>query len=394
MVQTYNTIVLGLGGVGSAALYHLAKRGEKVLGIDQFSPPHTLGSSHGETRITRQAIGEGLQYTPMVLRAYEIFRQMEKESGQELLSVTGGLMISSPGSGGIHNVADFYENCTLAAKQFGIKHDLLDAKDIRKRFPQFRVQDNERAYYEYESGILFPERCIDVQLKLAEGLGGQIHKNEKVERFDQHGDGVKITTDSGEYHAGRLVLSAGPWLPHLLDAEKAKLFNVQRQVQFWFDVQSCYQSFVPGTFPVFIWELARNGQSMYGFPAIDGQNGGFKIGTANYNLDVTTETINREVSESELIACYEQQIAPFFPQAVGHCIKSKVCLYTVTPDSAFVVDSLPDMPNVLICSPCSGHGYKHTAAIGESIAEIILDGRSKLDLSPFKLDRLLHSARA
>jgi sarcosine oxidase len=389
MTNTYNTIVIGLGGVGSAAVYQLAKRGDKVLGIDQFAPPHDLGSSHGETRITRQAIGEGLQYTPIVLRSYEIFRQLEEETGEQLQLITGGLMISSPGSGGIHHVEDFYQNCLDAAKKFNVSHDLLDAADIRKRFPQFAVQDNERAYYEHQAGILYPERCIGVQLKLAENLGAEIHKNEKVKAFSEHEGGVKIVTEGGEYFARQLVLSAGPWLPQLIAPELARLFEINRQVQFWFDVKDCYGSFRPEHFPVFIWEASGGSRPMYGFPAVDGLSGGFKIGAASYNKLVTLETIDREVSTNEMSDTYETQIAPHFPPEVGRCIKAKVCLYTVSPDSAFVIDRAPGLPSVLICSPCSGHGFKHTAAIGESIAQIVLDGQSKLDLGSFKLDRFL-----
>jgi sarcosine oxidase len=383
----YNTIVLGLGAVGSAALYQLAKRNDKVLGIDQFSPPHALGSSSGETRITRQAVGEGRQYTPLSLRSYEIFRDLERETGVRLLQVTGGLMLSSPGSGGIHNTADFAANMLSAAKEFDIRHDVLDAVDIRKRFPQFVVQDNEVAYYEYESGVLYADRCIETQLNLAEKLGAEIHRNEKVKSVIEYPGGVKVVTGSGQYRARQVVLSAGPWLPQLVDADLAKLFEIQRQVLFWFDINDCYDSFAPGTFPIFIWELSGASKSIYGFPAIDGPSGGFKIGCAAYNTVVTTETIDREVSPDEIEMTFRQKVEPFFPGAVNKCIRAKVCLYTVTPDSAFVIDRLKGSPAVLVCSPCSGHGFKHTAAIGETIAQLVLDGESKLDISSFKLSR-------
>jgi len=386
--QSYETIVLGLGAVGSAALYHLAGRANKVLGIDQFDPPHALGSSHGETRITRQAIGEGVQYTPVVLRSYEIVRAMEKESNADLLVITGGLMISSPGSGGIHNTPDFFKNMLEAAEKYSIKHDKLDAADIRKRFPQFRVQDNEVAYYEYQSGLLYAERCIDVQLKLAAARGAQINKNERVLSFTQASSGVKVVTDRAEYFAEQLVVSAGPWLSQFVPPALSEILQVQRQVQFWFDIQNCYEDFAVGKFPIFIWEMAGSSDSMYGFPAVDGPTGGFKIGCASYNQIVTPDSIDRNVSGTEMQAVFAAQIQPFFPAAVGPCVKSKVCLYTTTPDSDFIIDRLPGQPSVLICSPCSGHGFKHSAAIGEGIAEIVMDGKAKLDFSSFKMDRL------
>jgi sarcosine oxidase len=294
-------------------------------------------------------------------------------------------MISSPDSGGIHNVKEFYENCVNAARQYEIKHDLLSAADIRRLFPQFRVRDDERAYYEYEAGVLYPERCIDVQLKLAEKYGAEIRRNQKATALEQTGDGVKVSTAGGDYTAEQLILSAGPWLQALIGQEAAPLFSVVRQVLHWFDVSSCYEQFEPGKFPIFIWEMP--GHSMYGFPAMSGAAGGFKIGAAEYNQSVTADSVNREVGAEEGRIVYEQQIAPFFTPPAGPCIKSKVCLYTVTPDSAFVIDRVPGMPSVLLCSPCSGHGFKHTASIGEAIAQIVLDGQSKLDLSSFKLAR-------
>jgi len=387
MVDHFNTIVLGLGAVGSAALYQLARRGDKVLGIDQFEPPHTLGSTHGETRITRKAIGEGELFTPISLRGYEIFRQLESEGSRELLRITGGLMISSPTSGGIHNTANFFENTISAAKKYDIRHDVLDAEAIRKRFPQFKVRDDEVAYYEYDSGVLSPESCVEVQLALAEKLGAQIHKNEKVLEFSQKGSGVTVTTSNGIYQAEQLIVAAGPWLPKLLEQELSSIFKIQRQVQFWFDVQTCYEQFKPGAFPVFIWELTGACQSMYGFPAMEGAAGGLKVGTEGYNKVVTVDTVEREVSADEMAETYAKQIQPFFPAAVGPCFKSRVCLYTTTPDTAFVIDRLPGSPSIIVASPCSGHGFKHSAAIGEGLAELVLDGQSRLDFSEFKLER-------
>jgi len=368
-----------------------------VLGLDQFDPPHTLGSTHGETRITRKAIGEGELFTPISLRGYEIFRDLEAVSGRELLRITGGLMISSPSSSGIHNTADFFKNTLAAAQKYDIRHDVLDAEDIGKRFPQFKVRPEEVAYYEYDSGVLSPERCVEVQLSLAEKQGAHIHKNEKVLEFCQNGDGVAVTTDGGTYRAEQLIVAAGPWVPQLLDAhfqnsqlaaqKYASLFKIQRQVQFWFDVHNCYEQFEPGKFPIFIWELSGACQSMYGFPAVDGPDGGFKIGTEGFNKVVTVDTVDREVSAPEMAETYEKQVKPYFPAEVGACFKARVCLYTATSDSAFIIDRLPGSPSIIVSSPCSGHGFKHSASVGEALAQLVLDGQSKLDLSAFKLAR-------
>ncbi len=231
----FQTIVLGLGAMGSATLRHLAKRGGKVLGLDRYSPPHTFGSSHGDTRITRLAIGEGEQYSPLALRSFALWREIERETGRQLLTVTGGLIISSPATAGHNNVADFFGNTLRAAKKYGIAHDVLDARQIRNRFPQFNVRDDEIGYWEKNAGFLRPEECITAQLELAAKDGATIQTGEQALGFQQRGDTVVVTTNRGEYTAEKLMVTAGPWLPALLDQELAKPFRVMRQVLFWFE---------------------------------------------------------------------------------------------------------------------------------------------------------------
>jgi sarcosine oxidase len=388
-VSRFDTIVLGLGAMGSAAVYQLAKRRNRVLGLDRFSPPHEYGSTHGDTRITRQAIGEGEQYTPLSLRSYDLWRQIERETVKDLLTVTGGLIISSAGDRSTSHVADFYENTVAAARQYGIRHDILDAAEIRRRFPQFRVQDNEVAYYEHEAGFLRPEACVAAQLSLSERHGAEIHRNEAVEEFTERDGTVKVRTRSGEYEAGRLIVSAGPWLPTLIAKDYARLFTVFRQVLVWLDVAGPIERFQRGAFPVFIWELQNSAHGVYGFPAIDGPLGGIKIATEQYDRSTTADSVTREVSEEEVRAFYEQLVAPRFPNLTGRCVKAVSCLYTVTPDSGFVIDTHPDYPSVIVASPCSGHGFKHSAAIGEALAQIVIDGKSTLDLSRFRIGRLV-----
>lgn len=388
MKNKFDTIVLGLGAMGSAALYQLAKRGNRVLGIDQFSPPHMLGSSHGDSRITRQAIGEGEQYTPLALRSYEIWQDIEKETDKKLLEVTGGLIISSGAKTGIMHVKNFFENTVAAAKKFKIKHEILNAPQIRKRFPQFNVQDNETGYYEYEAGFLRPEECVSAQLFLAEKYGATIHKNEKVGSFSEKDGGVRVQTNLGEYQAKKLIVSAGPWLPTLIGDEYSKSFKVIRQVLFWFDVQTSIKRFEPENFPIFIWELQGNKQSIYGFPAIDGQKGGLKIASEQYDTSTGADTVNREVSQVEIKAMWKNFVAPYFLDLSNKCVKAVSCLYTVTPDFHFVLDTHPKHPSIILASPCSGHGFKHSAAIGEVLAQLAIDGKSTIDISRFNIKRL------
>lgn len=385
MDEKFQTIVLGLGAMGSAAAYQLAKRGNKVLGIDQFSPPHIYGSTHGDTRITRLAIGEGAQYTPFALRSHELWREIEEETGRQLLTANGGLIISSRNVAA--HVKDFFENTVKAAEKYAIEHEVLDASQIRKRFPQFSVQDSEFGYFERGAGFLRPEECIRAQLQLAKKYGASIKTGEKVLGFRQTAEGVSVATDKGTYLADKLIITAGPWLPGLLGGDYSEYFKVIRQVLFWFDVKGSIEPFLPENCPIFIWEMDNKKQGMYGFPAIDGPSGGVKVASEQYETTTTPDTVDRRVSEEETQEMYENFVAPYLPGLSSKCLRSVSCLYTVTPDSGFVIDFHPDSGNILIASPCSGHGFKHSAAIGESLAQLVVEGQSRISIDTFKFNR-------
>ena len=387
----YDTVVLGLGAMGSAALLHLAKRGWNVAGLDQFSPPHSLGSSHGDSRVTRLAIGEGAHYTPLVMRSHQLWREIEEETGRYLMTTTGGLIISSRTTTSRMHVADFFGTTVAAAERYGIKHEILDARAIRQRFPQFNVCDDELGYYEYEAGFLRPEACIAAQLALAEKYGAAI-RDEKVLGFEETGTGVTVRTASGTYAAERLIVSAGAWLPQLIGSHYAQPFKIRRQMLFWFAPKGQIAPFQLGNFPIYIWELQGRPQAIYGFPAIDGEQGGIKVATQQYETETTPDDVDRTVSDAEKRAMYDY-IAPYLPGFSGKCVKAVVCLYTQTPDAEFVIDTHPEMPRVIVASPCSGHGFKHSAAIGEALAEIVVDGKSRLDLSAFTFSRLMSRDR-
>jgi len=213
MVSKFDTIVFGLGAMGSAAVYQLAKRGNKALGLDQFSPPHDSGSSHGESRIIRQAIGEGEEYVPLVLRSYELWREIEKATGTELLTITGGLTLESQNSEGVmHGRRDFLDQAIRCAEKFDIRHEILETADIRKRYPQFAVTD-ERAYFEYETGFLRPELCIEAQLQLARKHGAVVQTDETVVSVESRGDsGVTVKTSRSTYCAEKVIVTAGSWI--------------------------------------------------------------------------------------------------------------------------------------------------------------------------------------
>lgn len=367
--------VVGLGAAGSAALYHLARRGYRVVGIDQFEPPHAFGSSTGETRITRKAIGEGDQYVPLVLRSYDLFRELERESGESLLAVTGGLWISGPARKAETHVANFFDNTLAAARRFAIEHEILAPAEIRRRFPQFDVRDNEAAYYEPGAGYLRPEACVRAHLALARKHGAEIRFNTRIPSL-------------AEVPAARTtILAAGAWLPRFLPPATARLFTVTRQVQYWFEVRGAPERFMRPNFPVWIWELQERNNVIYGFPSLDGKS--LKMATEQYAKSIDPEPVQPRlaVSEEETRAIGENLVAPYFPSLGPRCVKAVACLYTATPDFHFVIDRHPERKDVIIASPCSGHGFKHSAAIGEALAELATTGRTTLDIGSFSLAR-------
>jgi len=387
--MAYDAIVVGLGAMGSAALYQLAKRGARVLGVDRFAPPHNFGSSHGETRITRQAVGEGKEYVPLVLRSYEIWRELEAETGVDLLTVTGGLIMSSRGgtatSFGLHGSGKFIEQTFRCAKEYNIKHDVLSAGDIRLRFPQFELVGDELGYYEDEAGFLNPENCIKTQLELAAKHGAEIRFNEKVLSYTADENGVEAVTDKGKYLAGKLIISAGAWVNEFIVQD---IFKIYRQVLYWFELNERSESYLLGNFPVFIWQFGRWADDfIYGFPALNGREGGLKLATEQHLATTDPDEVNREISDEEIAQMYKNYVAPHLPGLNSRCVKAVTCLYTATPDEGFVIDRHPQHENVIIASPCSGHGFKHSAAVGDILAELALDNKTKFDLSRFSLDR-------
>ncbi len=386
MNKSYDVIVVGLGAVGSAALYQLSKRGKRVLGIDQFSPPHRFGSSHGDTRVTRLAIGEGKFYTPFAIRSHLIWRELERRTGLELLNTIGGLVMASQSSHySLHGNTDFLGETVNAAVEHGITHRVLNTEDIRKEFPQFNLIGDEAGYYEPTMGFLRPESCIRAQLILARQNGAKILTENKVLGIIPRHDGVKIESWRGSFIADKVIISVGAWINNFLSPEYSDLFKVYRQVLYWFDVSNSYDRFREGVFPVFVWKGTDG--FIYGFPAIDGPNGGLKVASEEFNMVSDPDNIDRKISEEEIGKMYDYT-SRFLPEIRKNCVKAIACLYTKTSDSNFVIDYLDAFPDIIIASPCSGHGFKHSAAVGETLAEMATSsGRTTLDISPFSLKR-------
>lgn len=383
----YDAIVVGLGAMGSAASYQLAKSGAKVLGIDRYEPPHVYGSTHGDTRITRLAIGEGAEYVPLVMRSHELWREIEKQVSYELLNQCGGLIMGVHSNQGQHGMNDFLKQTIKSAKRYEIGHEILSTEQIRNRFPEFNLVGSEDGYYEPEAGFLRPEKCVQANLELTKKYGGVINVGEQVVSFEDSGDIVRVRTDKTSYTAKKLIVSAGAWVKDFLNGY-AETFKVYRQVLYWFDLKdkTTYETY--SRLPVFIWEFGGGTDDfIYGFPAIDGVNGGLKIATEEYAAETTPEQTKREVTEEEITKMYEKYIQDRLPGLDRTCIKAASCLYTVTPDHGFVIDYHPEHKNVIIASPCSGHGFKHSAAIGEVLSQLALSGKSDIDISAFSFNR-------
>jgi len=387
-MDSFDTIVVGLGAMGSASVYQLATRRNRVLGIDQFSVPHDRGSSHGESRIIRQAIGEGQQYVPLVLRSYELWRDLEKKTGQTLLTTTGGLILEPEESAALaHGRHNFLAQTIGCANKFNIRHSILETKEIRKRFPQFVLTD-EVGYYEYETGYLRPELCVQAQLELAKNHGATIRLNEKVIAISPRANSaITVATDRSTYTAEKLVLSAGAWLAGFLPADYGEIFKVYRQVMHWFRIEDgCQEAFAPGRFPVFIWIFDKGGDfAFYGFPTLDGAT--LKIAGEQYREATAAERVERTIGADENGRAHSSYARDRLHGLTAVCDRAAACLYTTTPDSHFVIDFYPGDGRILIVSPCSGLGFKHSAAIGEVVGELVTLGKSKIAIDGFRMDR-------
>ena len=364
----YDTIVVGLGAMGSACAWQLARRGQRVLGLDRFHPPHDRGSSHGETRITRCAVGEGTAYVPLVQRSHAIWREVEAETGLALLDTCGALILGAPGAQ-VHGKADFVGRTIAAAQQFGIPHDVLDAAEITRRYPQFITRGDERGYVEPGAGLVRPERCIEAQLVMAARSGAHVRMGATVVGIEQDGAGARVTLADGTVHgAGAVVLAAGAWIPGLLPAVAPHL-SVTRQVLHWFAVAD-EAAWAPARCPVFIWMHGdRPEDTFYGFPN-QGAGDGVKVATEQYD-DVTAgaDALRREVQAEEVEAMFGDHIAGRLVGVGPQALRSKVCQYTMTGDGDFLVDRVGNAGRVWVVSACSGHGFKHSAGLGEALAK-------------------------
>ncbi|HJZ97361.1 MAG TPA: N-methyl-L-tryptophan oxidase [Candidatus Solibacter sp.] len=373
--MTYDVIVLGVGGMGSATVHELARRGRKVLGIEQFHIGHDQGSSHGVNRIIRLAYAESPAYVPLLRRAYQLWRELEFRARERLLMITGGLDVG-PADGVIvpGSVRSCEEHC--------IPHEVLDAAEVRRRFPGFQLPAPLVAVHQVDAGFVLSERAILANVAMAQELGAEVHACEPVVAWGPEGNGVAVHTERDTYRATRLVITAGAWVGQAVP-ELSHLAVPERQVLIWTQPLRP-ELFEPGAFPIFNFE-AEEGR-LYGFPVYGVP--GFKFGNFHHLFETgAPKAIQRDcdlTDERHLRA----GIARYFPDANGPTLAMKACIFTNVPDEHFVLDRHPEFPQVSIASPCSGHGYKFAPVVGEIMADFALEGGcTKWDLSLFRLNR-------
>jgi sarcosine oxidase len=382
--RTADVIVVGLGAMGSATVHQLAQRGARVIGIDRHHPPHPYGSTHGDTRITRLSVGEGAEYVALVARSHELWRELEAASDTQLLTQCGGLILGRSGSPFVTVTADL-------ADRFAIAHEILDAGEIRARFPAFAVDDDTTGYYEPTAGHVRPEAAVAAQLGLARDHDAQLQLGETVTSWAATDRGVTVTTDRGRYAAAHLVLSPGAWLPEQFPEGRDR-FAVYRQLLHWFEIRGGHDAL--RELPVFVWDLDGGSTGFvhldcaYGFPALDGPGGGVKVATERYDCPAHPDGRQHPATPEETAQVYEQFVRARLPALGPHAIRTASCLYTCTDGARFVIDCHPDHATVTIVSACSGHGFKHSPAIGEAIARRLTGEPShpSVDLRPFALE--------
>jgi sarcosine oxidase len=377
--NTYDVAVIGLGALGSSTLWQLSKSGKRILGIDQFSPPHTMGSSHGETRITRLAVGEGMDFVPIVKRSHEIWRELEDQTGNTIMTTTGGLLFDSGvQSWAKHGSEGFFQRTVKFAEEGNIPYEVFDAKELRNRFSEFNLEESGKVYFEPSAGFLRPELAISIQLQLAGQNGAVIKTHTKVLGISPlSGGGVQVQTNQGIFEAAQAVISAGPWVKDFLPSFVKTQFKICRQILHWIPKEGT--AFELGKTPVFMWGFGAGPEDfIYGFPSLDGAT--IKVASESFLERNHPDTILREVSTAESENFIQNKIANRFNHIEKKVVQSQVCIYTVTSDSYFVVDELPDFPEVLVASACSGHGFKHSAGLGEGIADKILGKKPRFDL--------------
>jgi len=369
----FDTIVIGAGGMGSAAIYELARRGQRVLGLEQFTIPHELGSSAGSSRIFRFAYFEHPSYVPLMRRSYARWQQLQRDSGEPLLTVTGGLDLG-PASGSV------IRGSKEACRTHGLAHDVLTAGEVARRFPAWRLPAEFEGVYQADAGIVLADRAIAAHVSQARILGAEVHEEKRVLAWKSDGSRIQVDTARGSYEAGSLVIAAGAWASRLVSRLADKAIP-ERQIVGWFKTEGAH--YAVGAFPIFILQGADN-STFYGFP--EQAEEGLKVGKFRHRHEaVDPDAIDRRIAPEDEAALRE--IAPYLSSRIGEPLAFKTCMFVMSPDEHFIIDVLPEHPNVVVAAGFSGHGYKFCSGVGEILADLAMTGATSHDTSLFRLSR-------
>lgn len=375
MPKRYEVIVIGVGAMGASTCYQLASRGLSVLGLDRFDIPNTFGTSHGQSRAIRMCYYEHPDYVPLLRRSYELWRSLEKENGQQILHVTGGIWFGPA-------ECELIAGSLSAAKEHGLDHQWLSHDEAIKRYPQFTVPEEFVAFYEPQAGLLLPEAIITAYAKLASQHGATLRTYEPVQSWEADSSGVVVQTTNGFYKADKLVICSGVWSEKLIEDLGVDL-PVTRQIALWVQPER-EELFAIGAMP--IWAINREAGGMYyGFPVLSDKPG-FKLAIHHIGEPTNPDTIDRVVQPHEITELREM-LSRYVPQANGEVLEASVCMYSNTPDAHFVIDHHPHYENVFIACGFSGHGFKFASVVGEALADLATTGCTDLPIGFLGLER-------
>ena len=372
MAPNFDVIVVGVGGMGSATCYQLARQGVKVLGLEQFEIGHALGSSHGESRLIRQAYFEAADYVPLLKRSYELWEALETRAKRSLFR-KNGLIIMGPQKGGT-----VLPGVLKSAVAHGIELEILNQKKLRQRYPQFTPPEGYQGYLEKNAGFLEVEKCVREFARIARMYGATLNEQEPLQSWTATNKGVTVKTAKGTYQAGKLIFTAGPWSAPLLKGLGISL-SVRRVAQFWFSAPPVYD-YTAGC-PCFAFDGPDS--FVYGFPQF-GKNGLKLADHSPGDLVVKPEAVDRHIYPQD-IALLQRTIARCLPGVLPNPKKSAVCLYTLSNDENFIIDFHPEFSSVIFAAGFSGHGFKFASVIGEILADLALLGQTKLPINFLRL---------
>jgi len=376
MRKEYEYIVLGLGGFGSAAAYWLAKRaGAEVLGLEQFELGHVRGESQDHSRIIRLSYHTPA-YVELAKHAFSAWAQVEKDAGEQIVLKTGGLDFAPRVS------AIPLTNYSGSMDAAGVGYEALDAREIMRRWPPFRLTDDIHGLFQPESGIAMAARGNAAHQRVARELGATLLERSPVEAIRPLEGGIEIDSGGVQYRCRRLVIAAGSWSNRALAPFGVQLPLTVTQEQVTYFATPRPADFEPGRFPIWIW---MDDPCFYGFP-IFGERGP-KVGQDAGGREVTADTRTFDPDQAAL-GRVQEFLGRYIPSALGPIIYTKTCLYTLTPDRDFVLDAVPGHPGVVVAIG-GGHGFKFASLIGRTLAELAIDGATERNIQPFRIDRAL-----